>query len=314
MDVSGPLASPGYPLPPLVNRFALPISLALLAILLGTGVAAGARADRMLSRDPGDEAQELMYLPPPETARLLALGFNQVMADWYWVKALQYFTDPFQATNKYRNLADILDVVVGLDPDFEYAYKFGGIAIPYDTGRLRWANADQAIDLLARGSKRFPENWQLHFHLGFYLLNFRNDPAGAAEQFASASRIRGSPPYLGRFATRLFSASGEVDRALVFAQTMLAGATDPAERKSLEERIQNIRLEGELRRVEDAARRFHEQRGRWPVTPTEATAAYGLPPPLEGITLVEGVAHPPPGQERLIIFEHPKDGKYETVQ
>jgi hypothetical protein len=297
-----------------VNRRALPISLTLLAILLATGIAAGARADALLFRDPQAEARELMYLPPTETARILALGFNQVMADWYWVKGLQYFTDPFQALNKYKNLADILDVVVGLDPDFEYAYKFGGIGIPYDTGRLHWANSEPAIDLLQRGVKRFPENWELHFHLGFYLLNFRNDLPGAAEQFASAARIPGSPPYLGRFAARLFSASGEVDRALVFAQTMLANATDPNERKNLEERIENIRLEGELRRVEDAARRFHEQYGRWPVTPTEATAAFGLPPPPQGVILKEGVAQAPPGRERLIVFEHPKDGRYETVQ
>jgi hypothetical protein len=297
-----------------VNRLALPISLTLLAVLLATGIVAGARADSLLRRDPRAEARELIYLPPPETARILSLGFNQVMADWYWVKGLQYFTDPFQALNKYKNLPDILDVVVGLDPDFEYAYKFGGIAIPYDTGRLHWANSEPAIDLLQRGVKRFPDNWELHFHLGFYLLNFRNDLPGAGEQFASAASISGSPPYLGRFAARLFSAGGEVDRALVFAQTMLASATDPTERRNLEERIENIRLEGELRRVEDAARRFHEQHGRWPATPTEATSAYGLPPPPEGVTLKEGVAQAPPGRERLIVFEHPKEGKYETVQ
>jgi len=297
-----------------VNRLPLWISLTLLVVLLGTGIAAGALADRLLSRDPAAGARELIYLPPAETARLLSLGFNQVMADWYWVKGLQYFTDPVQSLNKYRNLADILDVVLGLDPDFEYAYKFGGVAIPYDTGRLHWANSERAIDLLQRGVQRFPQNWELHFHLGFYLLNFRNDLPSAGEQFATAARIPGAPSYLGRFASRIFAASGEVDRALVFAQTMLAGATDPAERRNLEERIQSIRLEGELRRLEEAARRFHQEHGRWPATPTEATVTYGLPPPPEGVVLNQGVAQPPPGRDRLIVYEHPKEGKYHIVQ
>jgi tetratricopeptide (TPR) repeat protein len=293
-------------------RFTLAL-LAAASLLIG-GMVAGARADVLLRRDIRAGARELIYLPPPGTARLLSLGFNQVVADWYWVRALQYFGDPVQALNRYRNLGDILDVVVGVDPDYQYAYKFGGMSIPYDVGRLNWANTDKAIDLLQRGVARFPQNWELHFHLGFYLLNFRKDPNSAAEQFAIAGQIPGSPPYLKLFATRLFSAGGEIDRALVFAQTMLAQAEDPKERKHLEDRVQSIRREKSLRELEEAVRRYRDARGQWPTSLAEVSAAYGLPPPPSGVTISNGVLQIPPDWDRLAVYQHAVDGEYQLAQ
>ena len=285
-----------------------------MVILLAIGVWTGARVDDLTRKSYLAAARELLYLPSPEQARLMSLGFEQIVADWYWVKGLQYFTDPLMAFNNYKNLGDILDVVVGVDPDFQYAYKFAGIAVPYDTGRLRWANSEHAIELLQRGVQRFPKNWELQFHLGFSLLNFRKDTAGAAEHFAAAAQVPGSPPYLKVFAARLFAASGEVDRALLFAQTMLRNTEDPGERKQIEKRIQALELEGRLRELESAARRFHQDEGRWPASSLELTAKYGLPPAPPGVTLSEGVAVVPPGAERMVVYQHAIEGEYRTAQ
>ncbi|HET6983960.1 MAG TPA: hypothetical protein VFI53_17590 [Myxococcaceae bacterium] len=297
-----------------MRRTPVTLLLGLLAVsaLLGLGVFAGARADLLLQRDPNSASRALIYLPTPRQARLMAVGFDQVMADWYWVEALQYFTDASQEINRYRNLGDFLEVVVGIDPDFQYAYKFAGISIPYDTGRFHFANTDRAIDFLERGVKRFPSNWELHFHLGFYYLNFRDDPPRAAEQFAAAAKLEGSPAYLKLFAARLFSVSGELDRARVFAETMLASATDPTERAQLEKRIQEIDMERQLRKLEDGARHFHDQWGRWP-TPAEVAVAYGLPLPAPGVKLENGVAKAP-DLERMIVHEHPMEDRVRAAK
>jgi len=284
----------------------------LVSVLLGIGVAAGARADLLLERDPTSSARALIYLPSPRQAQLMSLGFEQVVADWFWVQGLQYFTDTAQELNRFRNLGDFLDVVVGIDPDFEYAYKFAGVSIPFDTGRFQFANTDRAIDFLERGLRRFPGNWELHFYLGFYLLNFRDDTRGAAEHFAAAANIAGAPAYLKLFAARLFSVGGELGRAKVFAETMLAGSTDPAERAQLERRIKEIDLEQRLRDLEDAARRFRERWGRWP-TPVEATVAYGLPLPPADVELKEGVAKVPE-LDRMVVHEHPTESRVRAVQ
>lgn len=304
---SWPARSPSPRLQGLLVRrtAALLLGLMLLLVLLGIGVTAGARADDLLRRDPTSAARALIYLPKPHQARIMSVGFEQVMADWYWVQALQYFTDAAQEVNRYRNLADYLEVVVGIDPDFEYAYKFAGVSIPFDTGRFRFANTDRAIEFLERGVKKFPNNWELHFYLGFYLLNFRDDPSGAAEQFAAAANIAGSPSYLKLFAARLFSVGGELGRARIFTETILASTTDEAERKDLKKRLREIDTEQQLRDLEVAAKQFHDRWGRWP-TPIEATVASGLPLPPPDVELNEGVASLP-NEKRLVVHEHPTE-------
>jgi hypothetical protein len=289
------------------------LSLTLLAILLGIGIRAGARADELLTKNVLEGSRTLIYLPTPAQARVMSLGFQQVMADWYWVKGLQYFTDTSQELNQFRNLGDFLDVVVGIDPDFEYAYKFAGVAIPYDTGRFRFANTERAIEFLQRGVARFPRNWELHFYLGFYLLNFRENPGAAAEEFAAAAAIPGSPDYLKRFAARLFSAAGDLDRARVFAETMAESTDDPVEKEKLQARVRDIEIERSLREVEAAARTFKERNGRWPVDLLELGVTQQLPALPPGVQLEQGIARAP-NTERMIVHEHPKEDPFRSAK
>ena len=284
-------------------------ALGLLAVgaLLFTSYAAGRSADQRMARNELLVARELIYLPSPATARLMSIGFEQLSADWYWVRALQYFVEPAQELNQYRNLGDFLEVVVGVDPNFHYAYKFAGMAIPYDAGRFRFANTDRAIDFLQRGVTRWPDDWQMRLYLGFYLLNFRDDPAGAAEQFSKAAPIPGAPPYLKGFAAKLLTLSGEIDRGKVFTEQMLALTDDPEERAKLKQRLREIEAEGAMREVEAAAQRFREQERRWP-TGLEELAALGPLPRLPPDARLEDGKVVLTSLTRLQIYEHPKEG------
>jgi hypothetical protein len=284
-------------------------ALGLLAVgaLLFTSYASGRYVDQRMARNEFLVARELIYLPSPTTARLMSFGFEQLSADWYWVRALQYFVEPAQELNQYRNLGDFLEVVVGVDPDFHYAYKFAGMTIPYDTGRYRFANTDRAIDFLQRGVARWPDDWQMRLYLGFYLLNFREDPAGAAEQFAKAAPIPGAPSYLKGFAGKLLTLNGEIDRGKLFTEHMLALTDDPDEKARLKQRLREIEAEGAMREVEAAARRFRDQEGRWPVGLGELAVLGPLPrlPPdarlEDGKVVLSSLT-------RLQVYEHPKEG------
>lgn len=288
-------------------------SIVVIGLLLGISYVSGRYADQRAVRGDLAIARELIYLPSPTTARVMALGFQQLCADWYWVRAQQYFTEPAQELNQYRSLGDFLDVVLGLDPDFEYVYKFAGVAIPYDTGRLRYANTERAIGFLERGVTRFPQNWEMRLYLGFYLLNFRGDSAGAAEQFALAAPIPGAPQYLKRFAARLFSVSGEVERAKAFTEQMLAITDDPDERARLERRLADIEIEGRFREVEAAAERFRLDHGRWPAGLAELAAVHSLPP-LPPQAQLENGTLTAPSVKRLVVYEHPKEAPMRAAQ
>lgn len=282
------------------------LGIGTIGALLATSTLAGRYADQRQGTSDSMTARELLYLPSPAQARLMSLGFQQLVADWYWVRALQYFIEPANEINQYRNLADFMDVVVGIDPDFEYAYKFAGVGIPFDVGRMRYANTERAIGFLERGVQRFPHNWELRLYLGFYLLNFRQDTAGAAEQFAQAAPLPKAPPYLTRFAARLFSASGELDRARTFTEQMLAVTEDPDEQARLRKRLEDIALEARFREVEGLARRFKEDRGRWPYALAELATTHVLPPLPPDAVLEDGTVTATT-TKRLVVYEHPRE-------
>ena len=283
------------------------LGLVAIGALLFISYSAGRFADDRADRSESLAARELIYLPTPATARLMSFGFQQLVADWYWVRGIQYFVEPAQELNQYRNLGDFMEVVVGVDPDFKYAYKFAGISIPYDTGRLHFAHTDRAISFLERGLARWPNDWQMRLYLGFYLLNFRNDPTGAAEQFEKAGPIRGAPPYLARFAAKLFSLNGEVARAKAFTEHMLATTEDPEEQARLRKRLEEIEMESSLREVEAAAGRFRTEQGRWPIGLGELAGATRLPTLPSDARLENGTVIVP-SLERLTVYEHPKEG------
>lgn len=289
------------------------LALVAIGLLLAVSLAAGRYVDDSDARGDSFVARQLIYLPSPGTARLLAFGFNQLVADWYWVRAQQYFTEPAQELNQFRNLGDFLEVVLGVDPDFQYVYKFAGISIPYDTGRLHYVNTDRAISFLQRGVERFPRNWELRLYLGFYLLNFRGDSAAAAEQLAAAAPLPGAPPYLKRFAARLFSVSGEVEQAKAFTEHMLEITTDPAEQDRLRKRLEEVDLEGHLREVETAAERFRQQQGRWPRGLKELAEHAKLPALPAQIALENGKITGA-GVNRLVVYEHPTEEPMRAVK
>ncbi len=281
----------------------------LACALLAAGTAQSYRLERRV-RLSKDSSKDLIYLPTPQQARIMSLGFTTILADYYWVKALQYFTDPYQALNHYRNLADYLDLVVSLDPDFEYAYLFGGISTPYDSGRMRFVNTDRSTSLLERGVRRFPDNWKMRLYLGYNYLNFHDRPKDAAEQFIEASHLPGAPHYLRPFAARLLTVAGDMDAAFTLVEQSLEDETNPELRRLLEQRLIDLQVERELRRIESAAATFQQQKGRLPTNLDELVTSGLLKEVPGGYSLgPDGVAQAPIDTDRMIIHVHPEEAK-----
>ena len=207
----------------------------------------------------------------------MSFGFEQLVADWYWVRGLQYFVEPAQELNHYRNLGDFLEVVVGVDRTSTTPTSSPASPSPSTPGRYQFANTDRAIGFLQRGVAKWPDDWQMRLYLGFYLLNFRDDPAGAAEQFSKAAPIPEPHPTSRASRRKLLTLSGDVERGRLFTEQMLAVTDNPDEKARLQQRLREIEAEGALRKVEAAARQFHDQQGRWPIGLGELAALGPLP-------------------------------------
>ena len=72
----------------------------------------------------------LLYIPDGEVLDRMALSFDVLLADVYWIRAIQHYGGTRQSEGEEKNydlLGPLLDVATTLDPRFNAAYRFGAI-------------------------------------------------------------------------------------------------------------------------------------------------------------------------------------------
>src|SRR6202008_4526545 len=96
---------------------------ALLIVLAGTVVGLQALHDRS-GGPPATNSANMLYVRSPEAARRLALSYEPLLADVYWMRAVQHYgstklsSDP---NKQYDLLYPLLDLTTSLDPRFDVA-------------------------------------------------------------------------------------------------------------------------------------------------------------------------------------------------
>lgn len=153
------------------------------------------------------QAAETLYVRSPEAMKRLALGFDAVAADVYWIRAIQHFGGERLAregTQSFALLYPLLDIATSLDPYFNIAYRFGAIFVsePYPGGPGR---PDQAVALLRKGIAAQPSKWQYYHDVGFVYYWQVQDYHAAAEWFQRASQQPGAPKWLRPLAAAMLT-------------------------------------------------------------------------------------------------------------
>ena len=114
-----------------------------------------------LDRREAARAQAQPWPIPRQSWRSSSVPWGFVTAsDMMWLASIQYY-------GKQRNveiwplrlLVPFLERVVALDPLFEYAYRFGGVAAVGPSER----NVDAANRLLQRGHQARPDVWKIPY-------------------------------------------------------------------------------------------------------------------------------------------------------
>src|SRR5688500_11342017 len=132
-------------------------AIAVLIVLAAGSVVLQAARDRRYAREA--DTARLMYLQSGETAKRLALEYDALAADIYWIRAVLHYggdrlDDP--GRGRYDLLFPLLDLTTSLDPQFQIAYRFGAVFLaeppPGGPGRIDLARA-----LLHKGMSASPE-------------------------------------------------------------------------------------------------------------------------------------------------------------
>lgn len=180
-------------------------AIALLVVSIAITVARDAR----YPRDPASAS--VLYVTSGGVLQRLALSYDAVLADVYWIRTLQHFGGTRLKTSgarKYELLHPLLSLTTTLDPRFNVAYRFGAIFLseppPGGPGR-----PDQAIELLQRGLQVQPTNWRFMQDIGFVHYWWLRDYQTAASWFKRAADQSDAPWWLRALAAMTLAEGGD---------------------------------------------------------------------------------------------------------
>lgn len=197
-----------------ISRFNLLAIIALaLCLTLSAFVVQRADARQADVRDAANaQAREELFLNANQVARLTPTAFRGLVADWYWMRSLQYLGGKLARregainTNDLRSLdlkliVPLLETATRLDPQFVPAYEYIATVLPA-------VSPDDAIRLTREGAANNPRAWRLQHYLG-YIYWQQKDYARARAAYEAGARIEGAPAWMPAMAARMTADGGE---------------------------------------------------------------------------------------------------------
>lgn len=153
--------------------------------------------------------EEILYLSSGKHVRRLVPGFENLAADLYWLRTVQYFGGQrlFARDKKFDLLRPLIDITTELDPRLAIAYKYGATFLaepaPIGAGRPR-----EAVEVLEKGVAAMPDDWRMRQELGFFHFIFLKDSQRAAQILLEASRLPGAAFWLKNLAAMVLAKEG----------------------------------------------------------------------------------------------------------
>jgi len=215
----------------------------LLTVLLGLASVVGLSRLMEWNRPSTNESieQEKLYVTA-NTVKRASLGFNGLVADWYWMRSLQYvggkmvkskssLVDNIGELN-LKLLPPLLDAATTLDPQFMEPYQYAAVVLPD-------IDVQEAIRIIKKGIAANPSQWRLYHNLG-YIHWQKRDFKSAGEAYQQGAQISGAPEWMTAMAARMSSEGGSRNTARAIYQRLYEEAADDRVRTMASKHLQRL--------------------------------------------------------------------------
>jgi tetratricopeptide (TPR) repeat protein len=202
-----------------------------------------------------------------EKLKQMSLGFNGLIADYYWVSALQYIGHKMLNSKEKPNLDDLrplnprllypmLDTATTLDPDFTAAYNYGAVVLPA-------IDVEQAIKIAEKGIATQPDNWRFNQHLA-YIYWVNKDFVKAAQVYADGAKKPNAPPWFTQMSARMQAEGGSRKVAREMYQQMYDEAENNQTKELAALRLLQIESFDERDAIRPILQNFQQKNGGCP--------------------------------------------------
>ena len=237
--------------------------LAAALVVAGLGAAIGLQVVRERHYPQIGSPVDEMRISEPEAISRLTLSFKSILADVYWIRAIQYFA----ATRLQKRpiagqdlLYPLLDVTTTLDPAFNMAYRFGAIFLAQGVGGVR-GRPDLAVRFLDKGFARNPTKWLYVYDKAFVYYWALQDYKTAAHWFAEAAKVPGSAEWLPGLAAYMLAEGGDRRSSRFLFQQMLQTSEHDYVRKNAEYHLAQLDLLDAIDLLNGMLNRYAQESG-----------------------------------------------------
>ncbi len=209
--------------------------------------------------------EEILYIEDGELLKKALLGFENLAADLYWLRTVQYFGGKRrQVTDKrYDLLAPLLEMTTTLDPNFKIAYSYGAtfLSEPHPMGAGVPLKGIEHVD---RGIANHPDYWRFYLDKGFIYAAFLHDYDKAAEAFLEGDKIPGAPYWMKNIASRILTEGGEREMARELWRIVYETAENDQIRENAVVHLAQLDALDQMEVLEGVIASFQEEEGRLP--------------------------------------------------
>ena len=227
----------------------------------------------------GATLEDVVYISSPKFVKRASLGYDALLADIYWTRAVQYFGRQHRSGGgRYELLWPLLNITTQLDPHLFPAYEFGSTFLsaqpPNGAG-----TPEKAIELVEYGIRNNSDDWHLYYDLGFIYYDSK-DYRGAADAFLRGSRVPNAHPFLKILAAQMAEHGGDLKTAQMLWSATYETTHDKFIRANAAAHLRALRADQDVTELEALVARYRQIAGHPPSSFAEmARAGYlrGVP-------------------------------------
>ncbi len=236
-------------------------TIALVALCaLGIGAVRSTVAE---AHSHAKEAGDINLLPPPEQVVSMSLGYRSALADLLWAQVLVTQGLRMSDKRRYDTVADLIDTINALDPEFRTPYLWSDALITLQSVAAQREDCDRVRTILERGLRNRPLDADLWRTAGQFIAfiapgSFLKDPQEIAQwkldgarMLAKAAELGGDQGFAGWSAissAHILSKQGEREAAIRLIQRTLAVTDDEELRDNLQRQLGSLIGEAKLDR------------------------------------------------------------------
>ena len=212
------------------------LGLYLLLMMIG-GIGAH-QAQRAVdpSRMADNAVNRRVFVPSPKATKVASLGFDMVVADMLWVRAVLLFVDFLEADGDDGATwtRTVLQTVAQLDPGWRTPFFYGGSML-----RLL-EDIEGSDEIFADGMAAFPEDAYFPFSIAMNAYLVHKDMPKAVKFLKRAADLPNAPRWYRTAAAEFISREGQRKAALMYLKQQIQEANSEKERVLLENKYKSL--------------------------------------------------------------------------